>query len=166
MKPEETETERRKRRILEWMAEDDWKIQERNQSDALWLADCKPPIGPGITVGQMRDKPHRLVLVSSIRPDPAVDSRLRSLGVETYEELIWAIRFRLLDMNLLFRGVKRPLQKIDVEHRIHFDGASRDRFFRDLERVRFGAMAVQFEIQRSLGQPGGPGFPEEIDLTH
>lgn len=166
MKTETTDSDKRKSRILHWLAEDDWTIKERDQADALWLADCKPPIGPGITIGQMRDKPQRLVLVSSIRPDPAVDRRLKSLGVDTYEELIWSIRFRLLNMNLLFRGVKRPLEKIDVEHRIYFEGSNRDRFFRDIERLRFGAMAVQFEIQRSLGQPGGPSFPDELDLTH
>ena len=96
-------------------------------------------------------------------PDERVLAPIRRLSVEDLEELLWEIRFQLLNMRLRFSGVSADFDCLRVSTTVYLEDLSRNEFADALGRVRDSLEAMMWCVARRVGLTG-PAF-ESLDVN-
>ena len=146
-----------KEKISEWLLADEWKIQEGASEPAAWVIIAEDSQGKKVVFAQLNRRPDLLLIQASVSIAPDVRTKVLSIRpIEERENLLWDIRFQLLNAGLKFSGVEPELEKVTVKTRLYLEDLRRNEFVQIVSSVQDSILAVIWTIQRKLGQPAPP----------
>lgn len=143
-------------KVQTWLMGEGWKLMEKNHPDMVWLVEAEDAAHRRLLVGQSKMPPDQLRIVASVTVAPSHKAQFESLPAAVRKEALWALRFRLLAMNVDFSGVGEPLERVEVARRMYLDGLGKDAFLERVSGVRNALIAVIWSIVHQLEDVPAP----------
>ena len=151
--------------VQNWLLGEGWQLTEKPHEDALWLLEAQDAGGRIVVVGQKRGKTDQVLLEAAVALTDNHRERFERLAAAERQELLWDMRFRLLQMGVEFQGAQEPLVRVVIGHRLYLDGIGQDRFLGRVARVRNAVIAVIWTIARHLHLGPGDTGPGETRVN-
>jgi len=142
-----------KDKVRTWLMEDGWSLRQEAPSKGLWTFVATDQFGRIIGVGQRKNKEDEVIIQGAINIDDDTNDRIMRLTEDDRNNLLWDLRFELVQTNLEFSGISLPLKRIEVVERIFLDCLTKDCFLQRTSEVRKGVLIVMWLFARKLGQP-------------
>jgi hypothetical protein len=139
-KDQSTETIRD--RVQNWLMSEGWQIAEPTHPEFAWLIRAEDGGERRILVGQNKAREDRVHLEANVKISDDHRKLFESLPEIKTKEILWNLRFQLLQMNVDFAGVAEPLQDVILTQRIYLDGLTKDAFIQRFITVRNAVIAV------------------------
>ena len=146
----EQEMEAIRDKVQNWLMSEGWQIAEPTHPDFAWLIRAEDGGERRILVGQNKAREDRVHLEANVRISEDHRKLFESLPEKKRREVLWNLRFRLLQMNVDFVGVAEPMQDVILTQRIYLDGLTKDAFIRRFLTVRNAVIAVIWSTIQDL----------------
>lgn len=141
------------KQIQTWLMEEGWRIREENVPDAEWFLSGESEARVRIGIGKRRGRPDQIIIQGSVTFQQEQQEQITRLLSEERNDLLWNMRFSLLNLGVEFGGVTEPPQEVRISQRIYYDGLTKDRFLQRVSQVRNGVLTVVWMVARRLAQP-------------
>ncbi len=102
-------------KVQNWLMSEGWQIAEPTHPEFAWLIRAEDGGERRILVGQNKAREDRIHLEANVRISDDHRKQFESLPEDKRREVLWNLRFRLLQMNVDFVGVAEPIQDVIVE---------------------------------------------------
>ena len=128
--------------VQNWLMSEGWQIAEPTHPEFAWLIRAEDGGERKILVGQNKAREDRVHLEANVKISDDHRKLFEGLAEDKRKEVLWNLRFQLLQMNVDFVGVAEPLQDIILTQRIYLDGLTKDAFIQRFITVRNAVIAV------------------------
>jgi hypothetical protein len=161
----EQQTADTRAKVQSWLLGEGWSLTEKNHDDAVWLLEARDGGGRHIVTGQKKGATDQVLLEGVVGIADAHQEQFAALPAEVRQELLWELRFALLNMGVEFSGVQEPFNRVMVGQRIYHDGLTQDRYLQRVSQVRSAIIAVIWTIARrlGLGAPAAEAPPQGVN---
>lgn len=149
-------------KVQNWLMSEGWQISEPSHPDFAWLIRAEDAGERRILVGQNKAREDRVHLEANVRISEDHRKQFESLPGETRREILWNLRFRLLQMKVDFVGVAEPIQDVILTQRIYLDGLTKDAFIQRFLAVRNAVIAVIWSTIKDLVDVPPPAESTEM----
>ena len=149
-------------KVQNWLMSEGWQIAEPTHPEFAWLIQAEDGGERKILVGQNKAREDRIHLEANIRISDDHRKLFESLAEDKRKEILWNLRFQLLQMNVDFVGVAEPLQDVVLTQRIYLDGLTKDAFIQRFITVRNAIIAVIWSTIKDLQDVKPPAKSTEI----
>lgn len=136
--------------VQNWLMSEGWQIAEQSHPDLAWLIRAEDAAQRRILIGQSKARPDMIHLEARVNLADEHRKMFENLPKETRRKILWALRFRLLAMNVDFVGVTEPMQAVLITQRIYLDGLTKDNFLQRFTNVRNAVITVIWSIIQNL----------------
>ena len=137
-------------KVQNWLMSEGWQIAEPTHPEFAWLIRAEDGGERRILVGQNKAREDRIHLEANVRISDDHRKQFESLPEDKRREVLWNLRFRLLQMNVDFVGVAEPIQDVILTQRIYLDGLTKDAFIQRFLTVRNAVIAVIWSTIKDL----------------
>lgn len=137
-------------KIQNWLMSEGWQIAEQAHPDMTWLIRVEDAGGRKVLVGQSKAREDLIQLEARVNIEDEYRQKFESLPEDKRREILWDLRFRLLDMNVDFVGVTEPMEAVMLIQRIYLDGLTKDSFIQRFLIVRNAEIAVIWSVIQNL----------------
>ncbi len=137
-------------KIQNWLMNEGWQIAEQAHPGMTWLIRAEDAGGRKILVGQSNARTDMIHLEARVNIEDDYRQRFESLPEDKRSEILWGLRFRLLQMNVDFAGVTDPMAAVVLTQRIYLDGLTKDAFLQRFLIVRNAEIAVIWSVIQNL----------------
>ncbi len=148
-------------KVQNWLMSEGWQIAEPTHPEFAWLIRAEDGGERKILVGQNKAREDRIHLEANIRISDDHRKLFESLAEEKRREVLWNLRYRLLQMNVDFVGVAEPIQDVILTQRIYLDGLTKDAFIQRFLTVRNAIIAVIWSTIKDLPEVKPPAKSTE-----
>ena len=149
-------------KVQNWLMSEGWQISEPSHPDFAWLIRAEDAGERRILVGQNKAREDRVHLEANVRISEDHRKQFESLPGEIRREILWNLRFRLLQMKVDFVGVAEPIQDVILTQRIYLDGLTKDAFIQRFLAVRNAVIAVIWSTIKDLADITPPAEVTEV----
>ena len=136
--------------VQNWLMSEGWQLSEPTHPEFAWLIRAEDAGERRILVGQHKAREDRVHLEANVRISDDHRKQFESLAEDKRREVLWDLRFQLLQMNVDFVGVAEPLKDIILTQRIYLDGLTKDAFIQRFLTVRNAVIAVIWSTIKDL----------------
>lgn len=143
-----------KQQVTKWLLAEEWKIQEGSGPEMAWLIVAEDSQRKKVVFGQLNKRPDLLLMEGSVLLPKEQTSQIKNMELGERQDLLWTIRFQLLNMRVKFAGVNDDSKRIRVNKRLYFEDLRRNEFVEAVGTVQDSLLAIIWTVQRKLGQPG------------
>lgn len=140
--------------ITKWLLAEQWKLRELSNDKTAWAIIAEDSQSKKVVLAQPSDKPELVVIQAAVNVAKEQSAKIKALEPRDRQDLLWEIRFQLLNMRVKFQGVSDDLEKITVRQHLYFENLNRNEFVRSVETIQDSILAVIWIIRKWLGQPG------------
>ena len=137
-------------KIQNWLMSEGWQIAEQAHPNMMWLIRAEDAGGRRILVGQSKAREDLIHFGARVNIEDDYRQRFESLPEDKRREILWDLRFRLLQMNVDFVGVTEPMAAVVLTQRIYLDGLTKDAFIQRFLIVRNAEIAVIWSVIQNL----------------
>ena len=137
-------------KVQNWLMGEGWQLAEPTHPEFAWLIRAEDGGERRILVGQNKAREDRIHLEANVRISEEHRKLFESLSEEKRREVLWNLRFQLLQMNVDFVGVAEPMQDVILTQRIYLDGLTKDAFIQRFLTVRNAVIAVIWSTIKDL----------------
>ena len=148
--------------VQNWLMSEGWQIAESTHPEFAWLIRAEDGGERRILVGQNKAREDRIHLEANVRISEDHRKMFESLAEEKRREVLWNLRFRLLQMNVDFVGVAEPIQDVILTQRIYLDGLTKDAFIQRFLTIRNAVIAVIWSTIKDLQDVQPPAESTEV----
>jgi len=148
-------------KVQNWLMNEGWQISEPTHPDFAWLIRAEDGGERRILLGQNKAREDRIHLEATVRISEEHRKLFESLAEDKRREILWGLRFRLLQMNVDFVGVAEPMQDVVLTQRIYLDGLTKDAFIQRFLTVRNALIAVIWSTIKDLATVTPPAKSTE-----
>ena len=145
-----------KDKVQTWLMEDGWSLRQETPSMGLWTFVATDQFGRVIAVGQRKNKEDEVIIQGAINIGDDTNDRIMRLTENGRNNLLWDLRFGLVQTNLEFSCIGITLKRIEEVERIFLDALTKDCFLQRASEVRKGVLIIIWLFARKLGQPPPP----------
>jgi len=146
----EKEMEATRDKVQNWLMSEGWQISEASHPEFAWLIRAEDGAERRVLVGQNKAREDRIHLEANVRISEDHRKQFESLAEEKRREVLWNLRFRLLQMNVDFVGVAEPIKEVILTQRMYLDGLTKDAFIQRFLTVRNAIIAVIWSTIKDL----------------
>jgi hypothetical protein len=150
--PENNETQTVKANIQKWLLEDGYKVEMQQDPKTLYKFVATDVSGIKIMIIQPILTIDQIIFAAGISFDNAQQGLLNSLSEKERWNFLWDLRFGLLNLDVSFRGVGLPLQHIEIEKAIHYDGLAKEAFLTKMSNVKRAVIYTMWTFDRKFGE--------------
>jgi hypothetical protein len=145
--------------VTRWLLQEGWKLQEETPNQAAaWSLGGEDSQGKKIGFAQLVGRPDSVAVHAAMTYSEDDTKRLNGMEPGKRDELLWEIRFRLLEMDVSFQGVELPLRRIFMNRTVYMDGLTKREFMEEVSRVQRAILLVHWLYRRHMGeQPAADG---------
>jgi hypothetical protein len=136
--------------IEEWLSGEGWSVSELTHDQTQWLLRAQDQQQGILIVGQSKAPGDQLRLQADINIDPAHREKLGELSEKQRDEMLWRLRFSLLEMNLQFTGLSASPERVTVFRHLYLDGLNKNLFMEAVGRVRSAVLMMIWSFRREL----------------
>ena len=137
-------------RVQNWLMGEGWQLAEPTHPDFAWLIRAEDAGDRRILVGQHKAREDRIHLEANVRVSDDHRQQFETLPDDKRREILWNLRFQLLQMNVDFVGVAEPIEEVILTQRIYLDGLTKDAFIQRFLTVRNAVIAVIWSTIKDL----------------
>jgi hypothetical protein len=146
-------------KVQGWLMQEGWQIAELPVLEgALWVIQATNSVGHVVLIIQPAHLPERLDIQGNLTIGPEHQRMLGEMNGSERQDIIWKLRFDLLQLKVDFGGFTEPLTNVFISQRIYNDGLTRDRFLQRITQVKAGIIMVIWSLNRHSNQP-----PDALD---
>jgi hypothetical protein len=149
-------------KVQNWLMSEGWQIAEPTHPEFAWLIRAEDGGERRILVGQNKAREDRVHLEANVKISDDHRKLFEGLAADKRKEVLWNLRFQLLQMNVDFVGVAEPLQDVILTQRIYLDGLTKDAFIQRFITVRNAVIAVIWSTIKDLQDVKPPAKSTEI----
>lgn len=142
--------ERNRRKIEMYLQDLGYVFEQSPHPRAAWLLAVHHPADLKAGILQTTDKPNQIIIDGSVSISKQQQRLFRELPQQERQSLVYAIRFKLLDMCLNFIGVDDPLTSITVGRIVFFEGLTKTSFHENINAVIRGKLAIIWLVDQAL----------------
>jgi len=128
--------------VQNWLMSEGWQIAEPTHPEFAWLIRAEDGGERRILVGQNKAREDRVHLEANVKISDDHRKLFEGLAADKRKEILWNLRYQLLQMNVDFVGVAEPLQDVILTQRIYLDGLTKDAFIQRFLTLRNAVIAV------------------------
>ena len=143
-------TEATRDNVQNWLMSEGWQLSEPTHPDFVWLIRAEDGGERRILVGQHKAREDRIHLEANVRISDDHRKQFEGLTDKKRREVLWNLRFQLLQMNVDFVGVAEPIEEVILTQRIYLDGLTKDSFIQRFLLVRNAEIAVIWSVIQNL----------------
>ena len=136
--------------VEQWLNGEGWSVSELTHDQTRWLLRAQDQQQGILLVGQSKTPEDQLRLQADINIDPAHREKLGELSETQRDEMLWRLRFSLLEMNLQFTGLSATPERITVFRHLYLDGLNKNLFMETVGRVRSAVLMIIWSFRRAL----------------
>jgi len=148
-------------RVQNWLMSEGWQIAEPTHPEFAWLIRAEDGGERKILVGQNKAREDRVHLEANVKISDDHRKLFESLAEKKRREVLWNLRFQLLQMNVDFVGVAEPIEDVILTQRIYLDGLTKDAFIQRFLTVRNAVIAVIWSTIKDLPEVKPPAKSTE-----
>ena len=148
-------------KIQNWLMSEGWQISEASHPEFQWIIRAEDAAERRIIVGQNKAHEDRVHLEANVRISDDHRKLFEKLKEDQRREVMWGLRFRLLQMNVEFVGVAEPMQDVILTQRIYLDGLTKDAFIQRFLTIRNALIAVIWSTIKDLPEVKPPAKSTE-----
>jgi hypothetical protein len=137
-------------KVQNWLMSEGWQLAEPTHPDFAWLIRAEDAGERRVLVGQNKAREDRIHLEANVRISEDHRKQFESLPDDKRREILWDLRFQLLQMNVDFVGVAEPIEEVILTQRIYLDGLTKDAFIQRFLSVRNAVIAVIWSTIKDL----------------
>nr|WP_320190173.1 DUF2299 family protein [uncultured Desulfobacter sp.] len=151
-------------KIQNWLMGEGWQIAEQDHPNLEWIIRAEDAGGRRILVSHSKAREDLIYLEARVNIEEDYRQRFESLSGDKRREILWDLRFRLLQMNVDFGGVGEPMQGVVLTQRIYLDGLTKDAFIQRFNIVRNAEIAVIWSVIQNLEDVEPPVESTDVSL--
>ena len=102
---------------------------------------------------QRSDHPDQVLIFAILQLEEATCDQIMQLPMAERRELLWDVRFRLLQLGVEFDGITEPPQRVTVGLAIYRDGLGKDNLLRRMTQVHNATLAAAWTFARKFAEP-------------
>ena len=155
-------TEATRDMVQNWLMSEGWQIAELTHPEFAWLIRAEDGGERRILVGQNKAREDRVHLEANVKISDDHRKLFEDLPADKRKEILWNLRFQLLQMNVDFVGVAEPLQDVILTQRIYLDGLTKDAFIQRFLTLRNAVIAVIWSSIQYLEEVKPPAESTEM----
>lgn len=145
-------------KIQMWLARE-WTVTELYDPNTAWVLQASSAGDrPDLAIVQMKEVPDLLLIQGSVAVDAEMQEALIAKTRDERQEILWKLRFGLLQLSVEFAGVNEQPETIMLRKSIYDDALTKDAFLHRVDEVCSAIVFVLWTLQRSL-----PGLTENLD---
>jgi len=144
--------EKVKDQIEKWLLDEGFKVESVTNKNAYFNFFAEDPYGRKVSVSQPIKKADQIRLVAGVRLSQEQLNKLSQMSKDRRNEILWKLRFGLLDRGVGFSLIAMPLRGIKISTVVFFDGLTKDHFFNKLFEVSSALVFIFWTIARELGE--------------
>lgn len=152
---ESTRSDRFPKRVLvkNWL-NIEWSLSDIYDPNTHWILQATQKEdkagGQAFAVLQTTMFPDQLLIQGSVEVMPEMQKQITELSAAARQDLLWELRFGLLNMGVEFTGVTEPLELIMIRKSIWDDALTKDCFMNRVDEVNAAAVFILWTLQRRL----------------
>jgi hypothetical protein len=146
----EDSADQTRNQVEQWLKAEGWSISELKHDQTRWLLRAQDQQQGIVLVGQSKTPEDQLRLQADINIDPAHREKLGELTASQKDDMLWKLRFSLLEMNLQFTGLSADPERITVFRHLYLDGMNKNLFMDTVGRVRSAVLMIIWTFRREL----------------
>ena len=144
--------EKVKNQIEKWLLDEGYKVKSVTNKNAYFNFFAEDPYGREVSVSQPIKKADQIKLVAGVRLSQEQLNKLSQMSEDKRNEILWKLRFGLLDRGVGFSLITMPLRSIKIWSVLFYDGLTKDHFFNRLFKVSNALVFIFWTIARELGE--------------
>ena len=149
-----------KKLVTEWLMAEAWKIQENpGGTNTAWVIVAEDNKQKKLVFAQFNKRPDFVHLHARVNLPEDLSRQVSNLDPAKRDEILWELRFQLLNMGLKFSGVEAKLERVRMHTRLYLEDLTRNEFIRTVGTIQDSVLVIQWVIHKHLGQPEPPGEP-------
>jgi hypothetical protein len=139
--------------IQKWLMDEGFGVRQVSNPLCVFNFEVEDGQGRSVTVAQLADKPDQIQLGVNVQLSPGEAARVDALESSKRDELLWNLRFALINLGVGFQNVDVPLEKVTVETVIYYDGLTKHEFMHRLLLVRRALVLFIWILNRQFREP-------------
>ena len=152
------EAQNKRNKVRLWLTRE-WAITELCDPNVAWTIQVSAASErPGVIVVQPKEVPDLLLIQGSVSVEPEMQEALGAMSAAERQEILWELRFGLLDLGVEFTGVTLQPEMIMLRKSIYDDALTKDAFLHRVDELSNAVVFVLWTLQRRL-----PGLTVEQD---
>ena len=139
-------------RVKDWLSTE-WSLSDFYDPNTHWILQAtskEGKEGKAFAVLQTTVFPDQLLIQGNVEVVPEMRKQLTEITDADRRDLLWEIRFGLLNLGVEFTGVTEPLELVMVRKSIWDDALTRDCFMNRVDEVNAAVIFVLWTLQRRL----------------
>ena len=150
---EDTKTTSSRERLVSWLVAEGWQVTDAPAPGAAWRVRCEDAGGRRLAVGQKEGRTDVIVLQAALSLSPQHSEAVGALDSTVRENLLWDLRFFLLQLSVDFAGIEHPLRHVTLNAHLYVEELTQNEFSQQVLRLRNGLLAVVWMLNRHLREP-------------
>lgn len=141
-----------KERIEKWLQEEGRKVIPKTEKNTIFSLESQYPNGLALYVVQPSASIDGILIMVDLGIDTETQNKLKSLSKSEQTDILWKVRFGLLNLNVEFDGVSIPLKKIRITKSIYYDGLTKNTFLDVYSTVMRAFLFVSWTLDSAFGK--------------
>jgi hypothetical protein len=141
--------------IRDWLLKSGMSIREMPDQHAAFNFDVTDEEGRHVTIALPLESPDRITLASRIALSPSDAARIEAMPNGQRSNLLWDLRFGLLNIGVGFMGVQLPLPAdgIFLGTDVWLDALTKHELMNRLLLLRRALLLINWTINRAFQEP-------------
>jgi hypothetical protein len=139
--------------IKAWLIEEGWSVRQERPVGMAWSLVATSRQQVLVNLQQRSDHPDQVLIFAILQLEEATCDQIMQLPMAERRELLWDVRFRLLQLGVEFDGITEPPQRVTVGLAIYRDGLGKDNLLRRMTQVHNATLAAAWTFARKFAEP-------------
>lgn len=142
-----------KAKVERWLMEEGFKVTDDPHPKCVFRLSADNGEGRSVSILQRSGKVDQVEVGVNVEFESTETARISKMEPPERMELLWNLRFQLINLGVGFRGLDLPLRMITVETVVYYDGFTKHEFIHRVALVRRAMVAAVWTVNRYLKEP-------------
>lgn len=158
-------SQRMRDNVRDWLTTEGWQVNQGQDPQAQWLWAANDNRGRHVSIAQEIGKRDKITVLAALAVAENHQQRFRNLPQDERNSLIFSLQHDLVMLDVGYRGVGEPFERMVFSKASYLDGLTKDLFMGRVERVRNATILVTGMIARALSEPPPSNIPDTPPAT-
>lgn len=147
------ELERNKAKIMQWLTEDGYKLQEMPDPNVQFHLVAEHRAGIKLDIVQAANMKDKLVIHGAVKLQDDRKQKLVAMDLEKQLNLFWDLRFVMLNNNIEFENLVNTSDLYGIQTLVYYDGLNKNVFMEKFHRLQNMMFYMLMKFDKLFGQP-------------
>jgi len=142
-----------KAKVEQWLTEEGFKVADDPHPDCAFRLSADDGQGRSVSILQRPGRIDQVEVGVNVELESTETAKISKMQPSERMELLWNLRFQLINLGVGFQGPELPLRAITIETVVYYDGLTKHEFIHRVALVRRAMVATVWTLNRYLKEP-------------